>query len=258
VNRTSWSRRLICAVGLVAAFSLAGQAFAQVGKGTGPPKGKNTIQIDLDKLPPNLARQVLDATRGDAKKGAAAAPSKGKKPEAAPAKHAKSKGAAAAPSKGKKAGAAAPSKGKKAGAAAPSKGKKAGAAAPSKGKSKKSAAAAPSKGKKPAAGPGKHGKGAPGKHGKGLALGHQIAPGLKIAPGLHKKGAAAPGKHGKGPGMHQKGPAKHGKGSTAAPSKGKKPERAPAPYDSRSGDLERRLDRILLEIEDIRREIRRR
>jgi hypothetical protein len=256
VNVSSWSWKVVCAAALVAVFGLAGFGLADEGKGKGPPKGK-TIQVDLDSLPPGLAKQVRDAVGGAGKKAAADGPSKGKKP---------GKGPAAAPSKGKKSEAA-PSKGKKPGAG---KG-----AAPSKGKKE----AAPSKGKKPAAGPGKHGKG-PGKHGKGLALGHQIAPGLRIAPGLHKAGpgkhgkgapgkhgqgaAAAPGKHGKGPGMHHKGPAKPGKGSGAAPSKGKKPETTARPRDlsssrdPRNADLEARLDRILYEIEDIRRELRRR
>src|SRR5262245_34958289 len=143
MTRSSWSWGLVCAAGLIAGLGLPRAGFADDGKGKGQPAGSNIIQIDLNKLPPDVAKRLLELSRGDAKKAPAATPAKGKAAEAptkgkAPAAPAKGKGKApAAPAKGK--AGEAPTKGK-APAAAPAKGKA--GEAPTKGK------AAPAKGKK--------------------------------------------------------------------------------------------------------------
>src|SRR5262249_26615224 len=124
MNQSSWHWRLVCAAGLIVGLCLAGSSLADEGKGKGQPTGSTLIQIDLNKLLHDVAKRVLELSRGDTKKVPESAPDKGK--------------AAEAPTKGK--APAAPAKGKA--SEAPTKGKAA-PAAPAKGK----AGEAPTKGK---------------------------------------------------------------------------------------------------------------
>jgi hypothetical protein len=172
---------------MIAAFCCLGLAAMAVGDEEGKGKGKGkaevapaatpaVIQIDVSKLPPDLAKALLKYASAPpaGKPGAKAgdAPSKGK----APAAKGKS---AEAPSKGKAPAAKAPAA--KA-AEAPSKGK----APAGKGKAPANPTEAPSKGKAPA------GKGAPMAKGKtpasaakGYASGKQLPPGLANKPANH-------------------------------------------------------------------------
>ena len=55
----AWAWWLTCAAGALACLCLAGPAFAAPPAGKG--QGSNVIQIDISKLPPELAKQLQDA-----------------------------------------------------------------------------------------------------------------------------------------------------------------------------------------------------
>jgi len=66
MNMATWFWRAACAAAVVAGLGLASPSWADdkgKDKGKGGPKA-NIIQVDLNKLPPGLARQLMDLSKG--------------------------------------------------------------------------------------------------------------------------------------------------------------------------------------------------